>query len=85
MDEKPRPFHAYEITWTSGHVETVHAQQVTWPGNAARLFAEVDVQTTERVVFYGEIDGRWTLLLSARVEDIRTIRNKVTEQYVDGA
>lgn len=78
------PMHAYEITWETGHVETIWAHSVTWPVSGLGMFGPVDVKTTERVQFMGEIEGRWTLILDARVEDIRTIRNKVTESLLEG-
>jgi hypothetical protein len=78
------PMHAYEISWVTGHVETIWAHSVSWPGNSRHLFSSVDVRTAERVAFHAEIDGTWTLILDARVEDVRTIRNKITEQYVEG-
>lgn len=27
------PLRSYELTWMSGHVETIRASQVTWPNN----------------------------------------------------
>lgn len=77
------PLVSYEITWVSGHVETIQAHQVTWPGDSRGMFGVVDVKATERARFMGEINGRWVLVLEARVEDIRTIRNKVTESIVE--
>jgi hypothetical protein len=79
------PMHAFEVAWVSGHIETIWAHEVDWPGSGFNAFADVSVKTAERVRFMGEIEGRWTLILDARVEDIRTIRNKVTEEYLDGA
>lgn len=85
-DEEPvrPPASAYEVTWMTGHVETVLAHQVTWPGNASSLFGAVATKTIERVVFHAYVNDKWTLMLDARVEDIRTIRNKVTEEILGG-
>lgn len=62
----------YEITWQSGHVETVIAHQVSWPTNAANLFHNANVPT--RIQFHAEVEGRWTLQLSALEDDLRTVR-----------
>jgi hypothetical protein len=77
----------YEITWQNGHVERIKAHQVTWPNNMANLFAHPDVQEKpQRIVFHAEIDGQWTLQLSAYEDDIRTIRNCATEDlHLGGA
>lgn len=74
------PLVTYEITWQSGHVERIQAHQVIWPGNALDLFAPAGPPRPRRVMFHGEIDGRWTLQLSALEADIRTIRNVATEE-----
>jgi len=77
--ERPTPSR-YEITWKNGHVEYVHADQVMWPNNMARMFGGAD--TPSRVVFHGYVDGVWTLVLSALEDDIRTIRNCTTEMAI---
>jgi hypothetical protein len=63
----------YEITWLSGHVETVIAHQVSWPNSSVRLFSRGDAP--QRIQFHAEVDGRWTLQLSALEDDLRTVRN----------
>lgn len=75
------PLQQYEITWMSGHVETIPAHQVSYPHRGMALFA--DSVTSDlaaeggaaRVQLHAEIDGQWQLMLSAREEDIRTMRN----------
>lgn len=69
-----KPARTYEITWQSGHVETVTAHQVTWPGAGAAIFGIRDSRPP-RVQFHAEIDGIWTVTLSAPEEDIRIIRD----------
>lgn len=68
----------YEVTWMSGHVETVLANQVTYPHAGLVMAAEVIGFAAQpgapRVQMHAEVDGRWTLTLSAREEDIRTLR-----------
>lgn len=56
----------YEILWMSGYVERIKAHQVSWPG-------------IRRVNFHAELDGKWTLILSALIDDIRLIRECTTE------
>lgn len=80
MSERGEP-DVYEITWMSGHIETVLAHQVSWPDQGAALmrgmFSSLDVRTEEkqpRIHFHAEIDGRWTLTLSAIETDLRTVR-----------
>jgi hypothetical protein len=80
----------YEITWMSGHIETVAAHQVTYPhqglalfsgGGAATLTAD---QLAPRVRMHAELDGRWCLTLSAREEDIRTMRLVTDAEQIPG-
>jgi hypothetical protein len=74
------PPQVYEITWQSGHVETVIAHQVSWPNNAAWIFAGSD--RPSRIQFHAEVDGLWTLQLSALEGDLRTIRNITNGEQV---
>lgn len=68
----------YEITWMTGHVETVVAHQVTYPHSglafASRAIGMANEPGAPRIRMHAEIDGRWTLTLAAREEDIRTMR-----------
>lgn len=61
------PLVAYEVTWMSGHAEHIQAHSVTVDANPSR------------VRFHAEIDGRIRLVLDARADDIRTIRDMATE------
>lgn len=70
----------YELTWLSGHVETVIAHQVSWPNNSVRLFGRSDVP--QRIQFHAEVEGRWTLQLSALEDDLRTVRNVTDGELV---
>ena len=78
------PLQTYEITWKTGHVEKIQAHQVSWPGNLERMTSMFGIATKTqrdpRVQFHAELNGRWTLLLSAIEDDIRTIRNVLTEE-----
>jgi hypothetical protein len=64
----------YEITWQSGHVETVTAHQISYPSTADVLFGR-RTSRPARVDFHAQIDGMWALQLSALEDDIRTIRD----------
>lgn len=74
------PPQVYEITWQSGHVEKVIAHQVSHDALRQRIGVlgggHVAAESEgARIKFHAEVDGRWTLQLSALEEDIRTIRN----------
>lgn len=72
------PVQRYEITWMSGHIETVLAHQVMYPHAGMALVGEMFGTAREagapRIRMHAEIDGQWVLTLSAREEDIRTMR-----------
>lgn len=69
------PLVEYEVVWKSGHVDRLKAHQVTHCGGSLFAFGTRAADEPERVVFHGEFDGRWQLVLSALVDDITTIRN----------
>ncbi len=75
------PIQTYEIVWMSGHVETVLAHQVSWPKQGLFLGREgmrglggEGTAAPSRIQFHGHIDGHWLMTLSAREDDIRTMR-----------
>lgn len=83
------PVQVYEITWQSGHVETVIAHQVSHDSLRTRVAALGDgafAADSEgaRIKFHAEVDGRWTLQLSAHEADIRTIRNITRGEQAPG-
>jgi hypothetical protein len=80
----------YEITWMTGHIETVLAHQITWPNSSAdlrRMFGGLATATEEPrfVRMHAELDGRWCLTLQAREEDIRSIRLVTNAERIPGA
>jgi hypothetical protein len=84
------PVDLYEITWMTGHIETVQAHQVTYPhaglampslGGSLGLATETG---PPRIHMHAEIGGRWTLTLQAREEDIRTIRLVTGGEQIPG-
>ncbi|MFJ5644125.1 hypothetical protein [Streptomyces sp. NPDC093223] len=92
---KPKSFYAdvppqvYEITWQTGHVETVIAHQVSHDALRMRVSALADGVfgadgEGARIKFHAEVDGRWTLQLAAHEADIRTIRNITNGEQAPG-
>lgn len=80
----------YEITWMSGHIETVLAHQVTFPhtglagfGGGIMMALTAD-SGAPRIRFHAEIDGHWCLTLQAREEDIRSIRLVTAAERIPG-
>lgn len=83
------PHQVYEITWQSGHVEKVIAHQVLHESLRTRIAAIGDGSFAAdsegaRIKFHAEVDGRWTLQLSAYEADIRTIRNITNGEQTPG-
>src|SRR5690606_5361946 len=84
------PLRTYEITWKSGHVETVQGHQVTFTGGEAlgALGALGGMATATdrdpRVTIHGEIDGHWRLVLSALEADLMTIRDVTDDERITG-
>ncbi|MFL0393522.1 hypothetical protein ACH0CM_12435 [Streptomyces albus] len=78
----------YEVTWMSGHVEKVRAHQVTHSALRQAVTRLGDGFATsgegQRIKFHAQIDGQWTLQLSALEDDIRTIRNVSAGEPVPG-
>ena len=69
------PLNTYEVIYNSGHVEQVQAHQVIMPFDMPSLFGSPSTTKDQRWTFHGEIDGRWTLLLSVPESDVRSVRN----------
>lgn len=86
-DYERGPIQTYEVVWMSGHVERVLAHQVTLPmPDMGGIFSAIST-TTDRVrmvTFHAEIDGHWMVTLTAREEDIRTIRNVTADERIPG-
>ena len=69
------PLRAYEVTWQSGHVETIWAHQCILPMAGNPFLRDDADDSPRRVMFHGEIDGRWQLILAAPEAEIVTVRN----------
>lgn len=83
-----RPDH-YEITWMSGHIETVPAHQITYPHQGLAMVGFRSFDTTPdhgepRVQIHAELNGRWVLVLSALEEDIRSMRLVTGGEQIPG-
>lgn len=79
----------YEITWQSGHIETVPAHQVTYPHMGLAMVGFRNYETAPdpgkpRVQIHAEIEGRWVLVLSALEEDIRSMRLVTGGEQIPG-
>lgn len=73
------PLQTYEVTWTSGHVEKIRCHQVSYSGGSAGLdvLATIGLKTQQgdrRIHLHGMIDRHWRLILSAREDDIASLR-----------
>lgn len=80
------PLRTYEITWKSGHIETVQGHQVTLPPNGPDLsgiFGGVATrrETEPRFMIHGEFDGRWRLVIAAPESELHSVRD-VTDQEI---
>lgn len=83
------PPQVYEVTWKTGHVETVIAHQVLHDTQRLSFAMVGEGQVAShsegaRIKFHAEIDGQWMLQLSALEEDIRTIRNVTNGERTPG-
>lgn len=78
------PLQKFEITWTSGHVETVQGHQCIAPNGGLMAAFLGPTSRPDYVTIHGEFDGRWVLVLRAPAEDIRIIRNVTAGEAIPG-
>lgn len=86
------PLRTYEITWKSGHVETVQGHQVTFDshrihvdslfGGAFGTTATAVSHVEPRFSIHGEIDGHWRLILTAQEADLLSIRDVTGQEAI---
>lgn len=84
------PLQSWEITWKSGHIETVQGHQVLFDSaklSASALFGGVLGTTTgtdlpPRFHIHGQFDGRWRLVLSALESELVSIRDVTDRERV---
>lgn len=72
------PLREYEIQWGSGYFETVRAHRVDMP-------VTTNDGRPRHISFYGDVDGRFRLVLVASEDDIRTIRDITTPERIQEA
>lgn len=75
------PLRTYEVTWRSGHIETVQGHQVTFESSGIDLFGTRHRTSPPRFMIHGEFDGRWRLVIAAPEADLLSIRD-VTDSEV---
>lgn len=68
------PLRTYQITWRSGHVETVQGHQVTHTGGAYDLFNHGPARPA-RFTIHGDFEGHWRMVLTALEDDVVSIRD----------
>lgn len=91
MSERGEP-DVYEVVWKSGHIERIQAHQVIWPQDNTGLIGAMFGGNTlterrgdPRILFHADINGRWSLVLSAIEDDVRTVRLVTQEETIPGA
>ena len=79
------PLRTYEITWRTGHIETVRAHQVLWPNDLLNVLAPVATaqhMARRRVLISGMFEDRWRLVLAADEDEIYSIRDVTADEPV---
>lgn len=61
----------WQVTFTDGSVETFTAHQILWPQSSSWSFGGKD---EDRLMFHGEIDGRWKLIYAVSGDQVREVR-----------
>ncbi|WP_433233907.1 hypothetical protein [Actinomadura nitritigenes] len=67
------PLRTYEITWRSGHIETVQGHQVTYTGGRDLLGHGPERPVRFRI--HGMFDDQWRLTLAGLEDDVAVIRD----------
>lgn len=84
------PLRTYEITWKSGHVETVQGHQVMFDstkrdfGLALGGVATAHASLPPRFTIHGSFDGQWRLMLTAPEADLLSIRDVTDRESIPG-
>ena len=79
------PLRTYEITWKSGHIETVQGHQVMF--GSSRLEALTMLPgplptIPPRFTIHGEFDGFWRMVISAPEEDLISVRDVTDREQI---
>jgi hypothetical protein len=80
------PLRSYEVTWRSGHVETVQGHQVTFDSHA-RMFTLPGAPALPSLPpmfhIHGSFPGgRWRLVLAGQEADLLSIRDVTAGEQV---
>lgn len=86
------PLRTYEITWKSGHIETVQGHQVLFDSvklQGSSLFGDVlGTRTREELPpkfhIHGSFDGRWRLVMAALESELMSIRDVTDREVIPG-
>jgi hypothetical protein len=84
------PLRVYEITWKSGHIETVHGHQVMFGSTRMDFSSLMGGVTTRaelppRFTVHGMFDGYWRLVLTGPEADLVSIRDVTDREQVPEA
>ena len=87
-DDGYGPLRTYQITWKSGHIETIQGHQVTFESSGLALTSilsplSVEARTEPRFMVHGEFDGHWRLVLAAPETELHTIRDVTGQEAVE--
>lgn len=77
------PLRTYEITWKSGHIETVQDHQVLFDSDRASFRSAFDgilgtatrADLPPRFTIHGQFDEHWRLVLTAPEADLLSVRD----------
>lgn len=86
------PLRAFEVTWKSGHVETVQGHQVMFDSAKSEfssmfggaLGVATRAEVPPRFTVHGMFDGHWRLVLTAPEADLVSVRDVTDREGIPG-
>ena len=87
------PLRRYEVTWKSGHIETVQGHQILFDSSRAAFTASLGgvfgvttetAETPARFYVHGMFDGHWRLVLTGLETELVTLRDVTDREQVPG-
>lgn len=82
------PLQTFEVTWKSGHVETIQGHQVTFDSGTSSFSGWGDISTrtqcTPRFTIHGMFGSHWRLMLTAQEDDLMSLRNVTVVETIAG-
>lgn len=72
------PLRTYQVTYKSGHIETVQGHQVIVPGMGVELpsiFGGTATKKDGMLTVHGEFDGHWRLMLAVRESLVESVKD----------